>query len=114
MKFLFALFILLGLVACGVDTDSSGVPSDVPVTPDPDEPEPDEPDSDEPEPDEPEPDKPDPDEPEPDDPEPIFESDGAVYDENACKSSWATAIPLQDHNENDDRESSDDANGIAV
>lgn len=47
--------------------------------------------------------------------DPVFDpSGGAEVDLDACKSSYATAVPLQDHNENDDRESSDDDNGLAV
>ena len=47
--------------------------------------------------------------------DPIFDTSNlAEYDVNACRSIYATAIPLQDHNENDDRESDDDANGISV
>ena len=110
MKFLFGIFVLLNFIGCGVDTDSSGVPASISVpttdtnttttttdtntttttTTDTNT------------------------TTTTDDKEPVFESDGAVYDENACKSSYSTAIPLQDDNENDDRESSDDVNGLAV
>ena len=46
--------------------------------------------------------------------DPVFDIVDAVYDADACKSAYATAIPLQDHNENNDRETSDDVNGLAV
>jgi len=110
MKFLISFLILLIFVGCGVDTNSSGQPSSVTIETVPTETNTtqeittietnttvitDDTDSKE-------------------DQDPIFESDGAVYDENACKSSWSTANPLQDHNENDDRETSDDTNGLAV
>ncbi len=117
MNYLVPLLVMVGFTGCGVDTASSGVPSSIDivvedvVTSDSNETNTTQDvvvsdtndttttntdtTTDE-------------------DREPIFESSGAVYDENACNSSWATAPILQDNNENDDRETSDDANGIAV
>ena len=46
--------------------------------------------------------------------DPIFEKELAVYDKNACSSAYATAIPLQDNNTNDDRETNDERNGISL
>lgn len=46
--------------------------------------------------------------------EPMFDtSGGAEFDPNACKSAYATAVPLQD-SANTDRETDDDANGISI
>jgi hypothetical protein len=46
--------------------------------------------------------------------DPLFDPDGAEVDLDACRSSYATAVPLQDSNEQNDREASDDANGLAI
>ena len=46
--------------------------------------------------------------------DPIFDKELAQYDENACSSAYATAVPLQDNNTNDDRETDDANNGISI
>jgi len=46
--------------------------------------------------------------------DPIFEKELAKYDKNACSSAYATAVPLQDNNTNDDRETNDERNGISL
>ncbi len=104
MKYLYTLLILLSLVSCGVETDSSGSLSYSPSNPDdPSDPsDPSDPD--------------DPDDPtDPSDPvaDPIFDVVDAEYDELACSSVHSTANPLQ-NNAGDERETSDSVNGMKI
>ena len=104
MKYLYALLILLSLVSCGVETDSSGSlsysPSDPSDPTDPTDPS----------------DPTDPTDPtDPSDPEtdPIFDIVDAEYDEHACSSAYSTASPLQ-NNAGDERETADNVNGMKI
>jgi hypothetical protein len=108
--FLLSTLIMFTLLGCGVSTDSSGVatnfvPDDGNTT-NPDDGNTTNPDDGN---------TTDPDDGNTTDPtDPIFDTVDATLDDNACRSSYATAIPLQDHNSNDDREVNDLTNGISI
>ena len=125
MKYLFFLLVLFALAGCGVETDSSGTPTNVIVVEDPTEDPVEDPTEDpiedpieDPTEDPVEDPTEDPVEDPIEDPDTekvsVFDSTGASYDENACNPSYATASLLKDHNENDDGITSDDLNGISV
>jgi hypothetical protein len=111
MKNIIFVLILLLLTNCGVATDSSGVPQDAPSSTLPETPD----DGNETDPTDPN---------DPTDPgdgnetapieDPVFDpTDGAVYDPNACKSSYAIDTPLED-DALSDRETDDNVNGISL